>query len=244
MKILHWDCETSPNLADVWSLWNVNVSLNQLRESSFMMCWAAKWHNERTVKFSSFHRDGKTEMVSGIWKLMDEADAVVTYNGHRFDRPTLNKEFLLEGLDPPSPSKQIDLYSVVKKHFKFPSSKLAYVSEQLGLGSKESHEGHSLWVKCLAGDEAAWRKMERYNKQDVILLEKLYGKLLPWITNHPNYGLYGGHSCPNCGGDDLRREGFAQTANGSYQRYQCRTCSTWSRDCKRTDGVAITQEKF
>lgn len=244
MRKLLLDIENSPNVADVWGLFNQNISLSQLRESSFTMCFAAKWKGERTTHFYSTFHDGRQEMISQAHKLLSEADAVVTYNGNGHDLPILNKEFVLEGLAPPAPYKSIDLYQVVKKKFKFPSGKLAYVSEALGIGSKVSHEGHTLWVKCLAGDGAAWNKMARYNKQDVILLDELYDKLLPWISSHPNYGLYGGHSCPNCGGDDLRREGFAHTALGSYQRYQCRACSTWSRDCKRTDGVTITQEKF
>lgn len=209
-----------------------------------MMCWAAKWHGERGVKYASYFRDGKESMVQQIWELMDEADAVVTYNGNRFDRPTLNKEFLLQGLSPPAPSKQIDLYQVVKKHFRFPSSKLAYVSEQLGIGSKTQHEGHSLWVKCLAGDEAAWKTMEKYNKQDVVLLEKLYDKLLPWITSHPNMNLYGGEGCTNCGSANLQKRGFATTATGRFQRYHCQDCGTYPRGTRRIDGTTMTQEKF
>jgi len=34
MQILLLDIETAPNTAHVWGLWNQNVSLNQLMESS------------------------------------------------------------------------------------------------------------------------------------------------------------------------------------------------------------------
>ena len=44
-------------------------------------------------------------MIKGIHKLLDECDAVIHYNGSKFDIPTLNKEFLLHGLHPPAPYK-------------------------------------------------------------------------------------------------------------------------------------------
>ncbi|NIV35232.1 MAG: hypothetical protein GWN58_38990, partial [Anaerolineae bacterium] len=49
-------------------------------------------------------------MLEGAWELLDEADAVVHYNGKKFDIPTLNREFVKYGFTPPSPYKQIDLY--------------------------------------------------------------------------------------------------------------------------------------
>ncbi len=42
-------------------------------------------------------------------------------------------------------------------------------------------------------DPAAWKVMEKYNKQDVLLLEKVYDRLLPWIKSHPNHHLFNGH---------------------------------------------------
>jgi DNA polymerase elongation subunit (family B) len=228
MRILHIDIETAPNIAHVWGLWQQNVSLSQLRESSWMMCFAAKWHGERKV---NFWRADDPDMLAAAHELMSAADVLVHYNGKRFDVPTLHKEFLLAGMKPPAPSQQIDLLEVVKRRFRFPSNKLDYVATALGIGSKVKHEGHELWVKCLAGDDTAWRTMERYNKQDVRLLETLYLALRPWITNHPHTGLLADDTtvCPNCGGEDLRREGYAFTAVGKFQRYQCRGCGVWTR---------------
>jgi hypothetical protein len=108
------------------------------------------------------------------------------------------------------------------------------------------HEGHELWIKCLAGDPKAWAKMKKYNVQDVRLLEELYDKLRPWISGHPNLGLYGDTEdvvCPNCAGDDLERRGFAFTNLGKFQRFRCRACGTWTRSNRREAGVTITQTK-
>lgn len=233
MKILLLDIESSPNTAHVWGLWQQNVSINQLMESSYVLCYAAKWYGEKEVMFDSVHQSRPKTMLKGIHGLLNDADAVVHYNGTKFDIPTLNKEFLLHSFNPPSPYKQIDLLRVVRSNFRFPSNKLDYVAQRLNLGKKHEHEGHELWVKCMNGDKDAWKRMEKYNIQDVVLLENLYGHLLPWIKSHPNHNLFSdGHVCPNCSSSSLQRRGTAISATGTYQRYQCRSCGTWSQSTK------------
>ena len=233
MKILLLDIETSPNTAHVWGLWQQNVSINQLMESSYVLCYAAKWLGEDEVHFDSVHQSKPKAMLKGIHVLLDEADAVVHYNGTKFDIPTLNKEFLLHRYNPPSPYKQIDLLRVVRSNFRFPSNKLDYVSQRLGLGKKHAHEGHELWVKCMNGDKDAWKRMESYNIQDVVLLESLYSTLLPWIKSHPNHNLYTDNTvCPTCSGTRLQKRGTAISITGTYQRYQCTDCGSWSQGAK------------
>jgi hypothetical protein len=149
-------------------------------------------------------------------------------------------------MPPPAPYSQVDLFQVVKQNFRFPSNKLDYISQSLDLGEKLHHTGHQLWRDCLDGKEAAWKLMRKYNRQDVVLTEDLYRRLLPWIKNHPHHGLYVDISadlCPNCGSQDLVRQGYARTTVGRFQRLQCRGCGTWSRSSTRLGGVATTQVK-
>lgn len=241
MKILYLDIETSPNLGDVWGLWNVNISLNQLRESSRIICFSGMWEGQKKPEFYSEFKDGRGPMLAAAYRMLEEADVVIHYNGKSFDIPTLNGEFVTLGWGPPAPFQQIDLYRTVKKNFRFPSHKLAYVSERLEIGSKVVHEGHGLWTACLKGDAKAWKKMEKYNKQDVVLLKDLYDILKPWITDHPNYRLSGNsEGCPNCEAvEPLRKQGFRVTQTGRYQRYLCAACGTWSTDTRRVDGTNI-----
>lgn len=241
-KVLTIDIETSPNLAHVWSLWNVNVGLSQLRESARMISFAAKWRGSKKVAFHSDHHDGHEEMVQRAHALLDEADILVHYNGKKFDTPHLRREFLLAGLAPPAPFKEVDLCQVVKSRFRFPSNKLDYVSQALGIGAKVKHEGHELWVACLRGDEKAWARMRRYNKGDVVLTEQLYERLLPWISGHPHVGLLNGTdqpSCQRCGSTDLERRGFAYTDLSKFQQYNCRGCGAWSRGSARVGSVSV-----
>jgi DNA polymerase elongation subunit (family B) len=233
MKILLLDIETSPNVAHVWGIWQQNVGLSQLLESSYTMCYSAKWLGDEQIYFDSVQKSEPKSMLEGIHGLLEEADAVVHYNGTKFDMPTLNKEFIIHKMNPPPPIKQIDLLRVVKSQFRFPSNKLDYVAQRLSLGKKKDHEGHILWVKCMNGDKKAWKTMEEYNIQDVILLEKLYKKLLPWIKSPINLNIMkdrNGFSCPTCGKNHLMSKGFSYTTTGAYQRYQCKACGAFSVD--------------
>lgn len=230
MKILLLDIETSPNLATVWGLFKQNIAINQLIESSHTLCWAARWYGENVTYFDSVHRSTRRQMIKRIHKMLAEADAVVHYNGTKFDIPTLNKEFLLMGLTPPAPYKQIDLLRTARNQFRFPSNKMDYVAQQLKIGKKKSHIGHELWLQCMNGEDEAWKIMEEYNVQDIELLEALYDKLRPWIKGHINHSVFTGEFvCNNCGGKHVQHRGYYTTNTLRYKRYVCKDCGTWNK---------------
>lgn len=245
MKILLLDIETAPNLAYVWGLWDQNIAINQIESAGYTLCWAAKWLGDDEMQFDSIHQSKPKSMLQRMHKMLSEADAVISYNGQKFDIPTLNKEFLLHGMMPPAPYKQIDLIHTCKRMFRFPSNKLDYIAQALGIGHKVRHEGHELWVLCMAKDKAAWGRMEEYNKQDVTLLELLYHKLLPWMDKHPNQATRNEDSiCPNCASANYQRRGTYVTTTQKYNRYQCKDCGTWFRGNKTTWKAKTGQEKF
>ncbi|HET8688063.1 MAG TPA: ribonuclease H-like domain-containing protein, partial [Methanosarcina sp.] len=207
MKILLLDVETAPNLVHVWGLWNQNVGTNQIMDSGYVLCFAAKWLGSNEITFGSVYHSKPKHMLSVVHKLIDEADAVIHYNGTKFDMPTLNKEFLVHGLTPPSPVKQIDLLKTARSQFKFPSNKLDYIAQALKVGAKTKHKGHELWIGCMNNDPESWATMEEYNINDVVILEKVYEKLKPWIKGHINYSVHSdaGCVCPNCGSEKYHR---------------------------------------
>ena len=233
IKILFLDIETAPNTCFTWGLFKQNVSIDQIVKPGYTLCWAAKWLGEEEVMFDSIYQSSPKKMLRRIHKLMDEADAVVHYNGTKFDIPTLNKEFLLHGLSRPSGVQQIDLLKTVRKQFRLASNKLDFVARELGLAGKEKHKGFGLWSECMRKDPDAWEVMERYNKQDVLLLEDVYWKLLPWITGHPNMSVYYEEVvCPHCGSNALKKNGTEMTRAGKYQRYKCKDCGSPARGNK------------
>jgi len=243
MKTLLLDIETSPNRVWTWGLFNQNIAINQIDKPGYVLCWAAKWLGGEKIIFSSLHEYGRDEMLLEIHELLGEADAVVHWNGTEFDIPTLNREFLLQGLTPPAPTIEIDLLRTARRKFKLLSNKLAFVGEYLGLGSKIKTD-FELWLGCMNNDPKAWAKMKRYNIQDTLLLEKVYNKLLPWIPNHPNQGLFiegSKMSCPTCGSEALIRQGLKYTKTQTYQRFQCKSCGSWSRE--RTTNLSAERRK-
>lgn len=229
MKVLLLDIESAPNTAYVWGLWKENIPIDRLIESSFMLCWAAKWLDSDEIMFGDY-LSGNEHMLSQIHQLLDEAEGVVHFNGSRFDIPVLNKEFLVHGFNPPSPYIETDLYRVAKNRFRFPSNKLDYIAQRLGVGKKVKHAGMGLWIRCMEGDVEAMRDMQKYNEQDVRILEGVYKKMLPWIHRHANMSLdQRGVACPRCGSYKVHKRGTAYTGAMAYQRMQCQDCGGWFR---------------
>lgn len=231
-KILVIDIETCPHHSLTWGLWNQNISLNQLIESSSVLCWAGKWVGDKSIHFASIMDGSYSQMIKKVHKLIDEADAIITYNGKKFDLPTLNKEFLLQKLPPPSPYKDIDLLQTVRNKFKFASNKLDYIAQELGVGMKVSHEGMPLWIECMSKNPKAWKLMKKYNIQDVKLTEEVYFKLQGWLVtsfNHNMFKQHEGRVCPACGGTHLQKRGYSVASLRKYQRFQCMDCGKWSQ---------------
>lgn len=221
-KILFYDIETEPNAAFVWGTYEQNV-IKFIKEGGFLCC-SLKWANEDKVYFLGLNTLTPKQLAKQLWNFFNEADIIVAHNGDRFDIKKSNVFFLKSGLTPPSPYKTVDTKKEAKKHFMFNSNKLNDLGVFLGLGEKEDTGGFSLWEGCMGGDKKAWNKMERYNKQDILLLEKVYYKLLPWM-NHPKVSFVG---CPNCGSRHTQSRGMEIVSNKWLKRrHQCQDCGKW-----------------
>lgn len=230
-KILLFDIETAPNLSYVWGHYEQNV-LAHVTER-YMICWAAKWFNGKTTvkalpdydNYKAGSEDDK-QLVIDLWNLFNEADVIIGHNGDSFDIKWANTRFLLHGLEIPAPYKTVDTLKVARRYFKFNSNKLNDLGKTLGVGQKVQHTGFALWQGCLQGDEKSWKMMRRYNRQDVTLLEKVYIKLRPWMTNHPNIAVMSDieKGCRVCGGTELIKSGWNYTATGRRKDYRCKGC--------------------
>lgn len=242
-KILTVDIETSPAKTLTWGLWDQNIqpTSGQLVEPSRVICLAAKAYGSKRVQFYSDFHDGHAAMIQAAHDLLSQADILIHFNGSAFDLKHLKREFVLAGMPPPAPSREVDLLKVARSQFKFMSNKLDYLARELGVGRKVKHPGFSLWVDCMAGDAKAWALMKRYNVGDVRLTEELYDRLRPWIPGHPHLGLYSGEprSCQNCGSTDLTRDGETMTPLTQYARYKCDSCGAWSRQNHRMGNVTM-----
>lgn len=239
-KVLIFDIETAPMLGYVWGLWENNVALNQVKSDWYVLSWAAKWLGDPPAKVMyedqrhASNIEDDTKLLRGVWKLLDKADVVITQNGKSFDVKKLNARFILNGLKPPSSYKHIDTKILAKKHFAFTSNKLEYMTDKLCKKYKKIKHakfgGFELWKACLAGNPKAWAEMEKYNKYDVLSLEELYNKLIPW-DNSVNFNIYSDsltNTC-KCGRGRIVRNGSFYTDSGKFQRFRCSGCGAETR---------------
>lgn len=241
-KVLLFDVETAPILAYVWGIWDQTVGLNQIKSDWHLLSWSAKWLKDKNGNVYGPHNDimymdqrsaanieDDKRILKGIWKLLDEADVVITQNGKSFDVKKLNARFVMNGMKPPSSFKHIDTRQIAKKHFGFTSNKLEYMTDKLNKKyKKQKHKrfsGFELWVECIAGNNEAWEEMKTYNIYDVLSLEELYNTLIPW-DNTINFNLYrdSAELICICGSTRIVQNGHSYTSVGKFKRYKCGDC--------------------
>lgn len=229
MKILLVDIETSPNLAYVWEKYEQDVlSFEKERE---LISFAYKWLG-KSVKVHCLGDCNAKTLTGKLHTLFNKADVIITHNGDKFDIKMANSFFVHHNLLPPSPYKTIDTLKIARSKFRFNSNKLNDLGQYLNVGRKIETGGFKLWLECLRGNKRAWKKMKRYNKRDVDLLEKVYLRLRPWATNTPDINP-SGIICPTCGSAKVQKRGFNINKVFRSQRFQCMTCGHWSSSNKR-----------
>ena len=233
-KILVLDIETFPNIGYVWGKYDQNVI--RYTQQSCIATFVAKWLGDKKIitkalpdypGYTKGSYDDKA-IVADLWTLFDEADVIIAHNGDQFDIKVVVGRFIIHGLQPPAPFKTIDTKKVVKEVARYNSNSL---DDLCGLifGSHKIKTDFDLWEGCINGDMKCWNKMVEYNKKDVLLLEKLYLRLMPFAKTHPNLTFWTRGTCPKCGGHDVNYRGVQRCITRQYQRFQCNECGSWGR---------------
>ena len=240
MRILLLDVETAPCKFYIWGLWQEIKSTSLMISDWHILVWCAKWLDGKQVYHGAIN-ESKTykknpecdkEIMNKLKDLLSEADVVIAHNAVKFDNKRIKTRFICNRIDPPPPYKTIDTLKVARRNFAFLSNRLNDLGQFLGVGKKIATD-FNLWKGCLDGDKDSFKKMVKYCKQDVILLEKVYLKIRPYILNHPNYGVYVATErplCPSCGSGKIQYRGYARTHTGCYKRFQCIDCRSWGRE--------------
>ncbi len=201
-----------------------------------------KWLNGKQITralsdyqgYKPHARDDKA-LLQDLWTYLNDAEVIVAHNGQAFDVRTINARFAKHNIRPPSPYRVVDTLKQARRIAAFDSNRLNDLGTYLNIGEKLRTGGADLWFDCMAGVPAAWRHMKKYNAQDVILLEKLYLRLLLWMFSHPNMANgYGPGLCPKCGSSQITQQGWRRNATTAYQRFQCSSCGAWLRDTENT----------
>lgn len=252
MRVLIFDIETAPMLAYIWRAKTEYVNPQAITHEVFLLSWAAKWEDGKRVQGDVLTGEealaqDDSRIVQSLADLIREADVVVAHYGNGFDIPMLNNRLLLLGLEPLGPVRSIDTKALAAKSFRLASNKLDYIAEALGIGNKIKTE-FQWWVDCYHGDEAALKRMYRYNRKDVTLLEAVYQRLKPYVKNLPRLVDGTGpndRSCPFCGEEALQKRGLYRTNASTFQKWHCTSCRRNSRSRqaekgKRLEFVPIT----
>jgi hypothetical protein len=225
-KILVVDIERLPGLARIWEPKTRYVNINNFTRMPSLLCFAAKWYGSKATEFHAAW-DDRDAMLQRAWDMYNEAEIVVTYNGVRFDNKHLKSDWLVAGMPPPAPWKDVDLYAVNSRTFGFESKSLQHLCYRLGLDLKSGHYDAVMAEKCMDGDPAAQKTMARYNKGDVKITEQAYDRLRGWIPSHP-HSLMGTaddrRTCNQCWGDNLERNGTKLAQQITYTMYRCLDC--------------------
>lgn len=240
-KILLFDIETSLIQAYVWGLWKQNISINQVIEDWYVICWSAKWYGDQDVFNSSVHdyelplsgryKDNERYVVEALWKCLDEADIIVAYNGKSFDRKKMNFKFFEYGLPEPSPYKLVDPMLIVKDNFSITSAKMDYVARYVESLESGKHETNiNLWVACMNNDVQSLDYMLSYCDQDIEVLEHVYDAVKHWDKNSPQMMMYYDDDqmrCNSCGSVHLTKleNKAAYTSLSKFDVYRCDDCS-------------------
>lgn len=239
-RIILYDIETTPILGYAWELYD--TSILSVVEPWKLLAFSYKVLGEKKVHVFSRRKYTERQLVKKLWKVLNGADLVISHNGNQFDNKKAQDKFAHFNLGPPAPLVSVDTRAEAKRHFKFSSNSLDNLADYLSIGRKLQTGGFDLWKRCMRGELKALLKMERYNKQDVRLLEKVYLRLRPWMSTHPNLTLLKGRlgGCPKCGSNHLQARGFRYTQVNKFQRYQCQSCGGWTTSRKAEPKLEVT----
>jgi hypothetical protein len=241
-RILYVDIERQAGLAHIFDQRTSGfIPVARWVRRPSMLCFSAMWRGSRTVEFYSAWGN-PAEMLEASWRLYDEADIVVGFNSVRFDDKWFRTFWRDNGLLPPRPFKQVDLYRVNKQLFGADSYSLAELCRSLGLPGKSGRYDPFEADRCMDGDEAAQKRMTRYSKQDTRILPDVHDVLLPWMGNHPHVVTSTDlATCERCGSADLKPTTPYTAEVLEYPMFRCGGCGGFVRSRSHSRRIAKTK---
>lgn len=229
--------------------WDLNAFKNRRIHADLVTKWpqticvAAMWYGEKDFIFhAAWHKGGEKKMLEEAYKLYDQADIVITYNGINFDNKHLQSGWLEHGMGKPSPWRDVDLLRVARQSFGFESKTLDAVCKRLNIDAKNDKYSIDVARAAMDGDVAAQNRLQRYNKNDVKITGQVYERLLPYIKSHPHVAPNKGLDnpvCPRCSSAAVKRNGYHSTGVNRYQRYKCNSCGGSFRTTYESRGPSV-----
>lgn len=202
---------------------------------AYILVFGYKWLGDEkaryiTVSKKEFKEDPHDDspMLGEIFRIMSEADVIVSYYGSGHDFPFVTSRLAQQGLYLDQKIMHIDLYKIANKHLRLSSNRLNNVSKFFGQEPK-TDISKKVWADCWKGDYKALMEMSDYCAQDVEVLEQVFHKLKPLIPHRFHFGRLEGKSeasCKSCGSEKLHGNGYRVTRMKRYRRLRCGECGS------------------
>jgi DNA polymerase elongation subunit (family B) len=181
-RVLIYDIETSYNIVKSWRVgYKLNINPSDILHERKIICISYKWLGDDQVYNLKWSEDQCDKfMLEQFIEVLNDADLIVAHNGDRYDLKFIKTRAIKHGLPMLLNYPQFDTLKVAKKKFMFNSNKLDYISEYLGFENKIK-TSMKLWDDIILNKcPKAMKDMIDYCDMDVILLEKVYNKLVSW----------------------------------------------------------------
>lgn len=234
-RILVYDIETAPGLAYVWRAKTTWIPDSMMKQSPFMLMWAAQWLDGTPIMWDAVTPEevanqDDSRVVASIAKLMREADIVLAHNGDSFDIPWVRGRLWLNDLEPLGPIASIDTRKISARDFSFMHNNLNSLIKAK-LDREKIRTDFSWWRDIMENTGASCQKainrMLKYCKKDTKDLADLFKSMQAHAHRLPRLITSQGEVCPNCGSGDLTSRGFRQTKAFEYQKFQCNSCKRY-----------------
>jgi uncharacterized protein YprB with RNaseH-like and TPR domain len=232
-KRLFFDIETSPNIVFSWNIgYDIRLSHDNILKERAIICICYKFEGESKVHHLTWDKGDDKEMLKKFASIMDSADEIVGHNSDKFDIKWVRTRCIYHGISIIPDIKSIDTLKASRGKFKFNSNKLDYLGQFLGVGQKLETGGFDLWKKIvLENDVKAMNKMVKYCKQDVLLLEKVFKKLNPYIPVKTNCAVMFNRPvihCPECLSESTVINKYRISATGTRAvTMHCNSCGKY-----------------
>lgn len=230
IRRLFWDIETSPNIVLSWRVgYKINLDADNILKERKIICIGWKWEGENKVTVIHWdeNQDDK-KILERFLKVANEADELIYQNGDQFDLPWFRTRCIFHGFQCMPDYKTCDTLQWARRNFYFNSNKLDYIAKYLGLGEK-IHTNYGLWKQIVLHKcTKSMNLMTAYCAKDVILLEKVWGRLHLFAKPKTHAGVTMGkekYTCAHCGSEDVSKSKTKITAQGTVQhQMQCKKC--------------------
>lgn len=241
-RIIVFDFETSPQRGWFWGrMWETDIIQIDQYETILSVAW--KEHGEKQVHViaqSDFkgYKPGVLNdkpLCEFFSKIANEYDILCGHNSDQFDITVLNARLAFHKLPPLAVEKSFDTKKLAGK-LHLPSRKLSEIAAFFGIPGKYEHAGQKMWFECMQGMMKYWRMMKQYDKQDVVITDKILERLLPFSKQTNQYvrldGVNINCSNPVCLSENLKKHHTKRVVNGWKAQYQCNDCGKYTTDPK------------